>query len=358
MLKLQDTSPDSAASRTAARMRIRRNDGGADAAEPDLPVMLESVRALIEADSLAICTVDKGQIGPIVANVGRGLDLDVPPLGVPSLGAAEAEISQWFPHTDNGGSASAIHVSIVELWPGARFVILCSPARPGVGGRRILQDRLTAGLPLLEFALRSWLRSRTKQMSDREQLAALDLLGHGMLIVDLDRRIRVSNNAARAILSKSNVISDRGGRLNIACLEEAIRFQLLLHHALLKPADSPAIATVSRSRNAPLMLVVHAIPMPVDELDLALVQLVDPTAEVTLPLECLSRHYGWTPVECRLIENLAMGKTLSEAASAMRLKEQTARTYLKHIFQKTGLRRQVEIVRLVLAGALPKAPLA
>jgi DNA-binding CsgD family transcriptional regulator len=49
---------------------------------------------------------------------------------------------------------------------------------------------------------------------------------------------------------------------------------------------------------------------------------------------------------------LAIGKSLQEAAEAMRIKDQTARSYLKQIFLKTDTKRQAELVRLMLTSHL------
>src|SRR5690606_12803303 len=44
--------------------------------------------------------------------------------------------------------------------------------------------------------------------------------------------------------------------------------------------------------------------------------------------------------------------TLSKAAERLDLQEQTARTYLKHIFEKTDTHRQAQLVELMLKSAV------
>ncbi|MFP5306179.1 MAG: LuxR C-terminal-related transcriptional regulator, partial [Gammaproteobacteria bacterium] len=46
--------------------------------------------------------------------------------------------------------------------------------------------------------------------------------------------------------------------------------------------------------------------------------------------------------------HLARGLTIQEAAAEMRISEHTARNYSKRVFAKTGTRRQVELVRVML----------
>jgi DNA-binding CsgD family transcriptional regulator len=61
--------------------------------------------------------------------------------------------------------------------------------------------------------------------------------------------------------------------------------------------------------------------------------------------------FALSATEAALALHLAGGRTLTEAALALNLSEQTARTYSKHIFAKTGTHRQAELVRLILTSA-------
>jgi DNA-binding CsgD family transcriptional regulator len=58
-------------------------------------------------------------------------------------------------------------------------------------------------------------------------------------------------------------------------------------------------------------------------------------------------------VEARLASWLSQGKSVEEAAAAMGITVNTARAYLKRIYGKTGVRRQPELIRLLLLG-LPR----
>lgn len=73
----------------------------------------------------------------------------------------------------------------------------------------------------------------------------------------------------------------------------------------------------------------------------------EPEAMVT-PLIGL---YGLSRSEARLAAHLAAGASLAEAAKALSLTVETARTYSKRLFDKTGARGQPDLVRHVLTGA-------
>ena len=67
----------------------------------------------------------------------------------------------------------------------------------------------------------------------------------------------------------------------------------------------------------------------------------------------LRELYSLTAGEARFAAWLLQGKSVDEAAVAMGITVNTARAYLKRIYQKTGVRRQPELMRLLLLG-LPR----
>ena len=61
----------------------------------------------------------------------------------------------------------------------------------------------------------------------------------------------------------------------------------------------------------------------------------------------LASAFALTPSEIRLTLRLASGLSLREAAPTLGISYQTARTKLKFVFQKTGARRQAELILLL-----------
>ncbi|MGX1127085.1 DNA-binding CsgD family transcriptional regulator [Pseudomonas sp. HLS-6 TE3448] len=76
-----------------------------------------------------------------------------------------------------------------------------------------------------------------------------------------------------------------------------------------------------------------------------------------------SQLYNLTPAETALALELANGLSLEEASETLNIRRNTARAHLRSIFSKTGVRRQTELVRIMLnsvvalgkPGALPVA---
>ncbi|MND99717.1 LuxR family transcriptional regulator [Pseudomonas putida] len=70
--------------------------------------------------------------------------------------------------------------------------------------------------------------------------------------------------------------------------------------------------------------------------------------------------FNLTRAETALAMELANGLSLEEAAEVLNVRRNTARAHLRSIFSKTGVRRQTELVRIILNSvvALGKPKLA
>lgn len=64
----------------------------------------------------------------------------------------------------------------------------------------------------------------------------------------------------------------------------------------------------------------------------------------------LRAAYGLTAAEERLALLILQGLQLSEAEIVLGIRHSTARTHMKRIYAKTGTRRQVELVRLLITA--------
>jgi DNA-binding CsgD family transcriptional regulator len=79
----------------------------------------------------------------------------------------------------------------------------------------------------------------------------------------------------------------------------------------------------------------------------------DPEQSCAVPLpNQLRAAFGLTPTEALVAARIFEGEGLRPAAEALGMGVTTARTHLQRIFDKTGTRKQAELVRM-LARALP-----
>ena len=76
----------------------------------------------------------------------------------------------------------------------------------------------------------------------------------------------------------------------------------------------------------------------------------------------LEARFGLSPAEARLVALLIAGASLRSCAKALGITYETARTYLKSVFYKTGTHRQAELVLTVFQAMnhlnLPAVPAA
>ena len=82
----------------------------------------------------------------------------------------------------------------------------------------------------------------------------------------------------------------------------------------------------------------------------------------TSQADYLETRFGLSRGEARLVALLFAGASLRSCAQALGIKYETARTYLKSAFQKTGTHRQAELVLTVFQATsqsnLPAVPAA
>jgi DNA-binding CsgD family transcriptional regulator len=69
--------------------------------------------------------------------------------------------------------------------------------------------------------------------------------------------------------------------------------------------------------------------------------------------EAMAAAFGLTPSEKRLLESLLAGRSLTETAAKLGVAMTTAKTHLEKIFQKTGVNRQTQLMRLAAHVASP-----
>ena len=187
-----------------------------------------------------------------------------------------------------------------------------------------------------------------------------DLLGNTQVgVIQLDRRgqLLAANDRARDILRQGDGLVDRDGLLRTSLPDDQPRLERLVAGAL--PSASPAVsgsmmlhrpATSSR-------FVVHVKPVGDRQWDLgaqrvtALMLIVEPGRPPRVAPGLVASALGLTPAESQVAVWLAEGRSVREIAVATELQENTVYFHLKQTYQKLGISRQVDLVRLVLSIA-------
>ena len=188
-------------------------------------------------------------------------------------------------------------------------------------------------------------------------MEVLDRLPTAVVLCDQSGAPVIVNGAARDILASSDGLVVRGGKLAARRQPETDALENLISGAASTArgeGDSPGgTLPVSRaSGQRPLSVLVSPMrapsAIPGHRRIAAALFISDPESVVPANEERLLQLYGLTRAESRLAAKIAQGRSLEEAAAMLNITTQTARGYIKRILCKTGTKRQVELVRLLL----------
>lgn len=227
--------------------------------------------------------------------------------------------------------------------------------------RRSAREAAMRSLPMVQAFFRLWASRARALVTSRGLTAALNSSDIATLLVDHDGRLTFVNRAAERILARNNGLRRAGDLLSASRLADTMRLQAAIEHVVHGApsgvASAPVVA-LHRKGGRPLLAAVAAADASATEGDGvgAIVHVFDPEQEIEALLDPVCRLYTLSPVEGRLATSLAAGAQLADAARAMGIQEQTARSYLKQIFLKTDTNRQGELVSLMLKSAVRTAP--
>ena len=191
---------------------------------------------------------------------------------------------------------------------------------------------------------------------------ALDGLSAAMLFVDSSGRITHSNAEGRAMIADGGVLRASLGRL-VASDPDANR---TLQDIFLAAATGDAAIGV-RGVAIPLVArdgeryVAHVLPLSSGarrgvgvNYAAAAVLLVQKAALATRsPIETIAKTYRLTPMEVRVLLAIVEIGGAPQVAETLGIGEGTVKTHLKRLYQKTGARRQADLVKLFAGYASP-----
>ena len=189
----------------------------------------------------------------------------------------------------------------------------------------------------------------------------LDKSPRGILVLSDDGVIRMANTRAVAILAANDGLSEKNGKLLIHCPEvaEQVRKYLTtvstLNNAGLPEMDWNMVAK-KRSGGTPYQLIMGHLELSDWHLEsrhsnkVAVIHLHDPDSSIGVDPQRLSDFYGFTKAQARLAAQLFRGHTINEAAKALHISVNTARTHMRGIYAKTGVNTQSELLGMLSSG--------
>lgn len=220
-------------------------------------------------------------------------------------------------------------------------------------------------LPHLKRAIQ--LHTRIDDLESERQLFAgtINRMQLGTISIARDGTVLDLNPEARRILEQHDGLLLSANHLTTEGATERRELQRVLRLALVDGKDEgPSVidaVSVSRpSGQSKLCLVVRRVPQGISpehqQRPAAIVFVRDPEAtRLNGANEVVRRLFNFTRMEAALALHLADGLTLDEAAEQLGVRRNTARTYLRFIFCKTGVTRQTTLVRLMLNNVVSLA---
>ena len=185
---------------------------------------------------------------------------------------------------------------------------------------------------------------------------ALDLLKIGVVVCDASAKVLTANSVAERILSDSDGLELNSDGALTATLESAgsLRESIARMADLKVEGAGPAhraFAVRRPSGKRPLTLFLRASeasPGAAQSQPAVLVLIQDSASPVETTEAELRQLYGLTAAEARISNLLMEGAGLEECCDQLGIRRTTARMHLRNIFAKTGVRRQSELVALLL----------
>jgi DNA-binding CsgD family transcriptional regulator len=197
------------------------------------------------------------------------------------------------------------------------------------------------------------------QHQERALREVLDRLPSGVMLLDKDGRVVLSNRSADLIVALDDGIRLESGRPRLSDPQQDRGFQQLLVDSAQTRAErgrsygkTLSVVRPSGRRSFASMIGPLLAPPPGTNLReaAAILFITDPDGSQISTTEVLQGLYELTPAEAELLRLLAEGRSLEEVARQRGITMNTARGQLKQVFAKTDTRRQGELVRLVLTG--------
>lgn len=173
----------------------------------------------------------------------------------------------------------------------------------------------------------------------------LDWLDLGVIIADATARPVRLNRRAEAIVARKDGLFATPFGITAANPEESAR----LRQAIAAAAAGGTRLRLSRPSGAPPLLVT-VIPVRGGNAGNSWVALfvMDPGMAGTPSPALLQELFGLTAAEAIFAAEISRGDGLQAVADRLAIAPTTARTHLTRIFEKTGTRRQAELVRLLM----------
>lgn len=241
--------------------------------------------------------------------------------------------------------------------------LLLTINRDDAGGPFTDNEVQPLGLLLPHLKRVALLRERILEVEAKDW--ALDLLSYPMYLIAGNRRIRWMNSAAQRFLQNSRGLGIKEGRLHASIAGDDAAFQRALHRGKRLSAEGVLegfgnwvpLTSVAGERAA--WMIVSRPPATlrraalgpltgVPDTDTWLAFVLTPQSELPLLKRRLTKLYGLTSAEADVAVAIMEAQGVAQVAELLSLSANTVKTHLASVFSKTSVRRQSELIRILM----------
>jgi DNA-binding CsgD family transcriptional regulator/PAS domain-containing protein len=182
---------------------------------------------------------------------------------------------------------------------------------------------------------------------------ALDALRCGVVLTNERGTILHANRSAEHMLDEGGPIQSSQGILQATApsATSELRSALALAAGNEAGIGKTGLAVRLTESDAPPILA-HVLPLTGSDFRTRLQPSAVAAVFIGAPpdaqdgADAVAAAFGLTPAETKVLASLFAGRTLNETAATLGITRPTAKTHLEHIFSKTGVTRQAELMRL------------
>jgi DNA-binding CsgD family transcriptional regulator/PAS domain-containing protein len=181
----------------------------------------------------------------------------------------------------------------------------------------------------------------------------LDALRCAVVLVNEGGSILHVNHSAERMLDKGGPIQSTQGVLQATVPSAASELRSTLAFAASNEASIGKIGLAIRLTEPDVPpIFAHVLPLTGSDFRTRLQPAAVAAVFIGAPpdaqegADAVAAAFGLTPAETKVVFSLFAGRTLNEAAAALGITRPTAKTHLEHIFLKTGVTRQADLMRL------------
>jgi DNA-binding CsgD family transcriptional regulator/PAS domain-containing protein len=294
--------------------------------------------------------------------VAQRSSLDEPYVLSRHLPPGDWETSPYFQVVRKGGTIDILQYFLIWAADHTSFFSAGRAERQGV----ITEREITLGGLLLPHLRRAVTISKVldaRTIEHARMAEALDALKCGVALTKQNAAILHANRAAERMLRHAGPIQSVRGVLQATAPEAAKELRSAIR---LAAQDEAALGktglAVRLDEGDEPPLFAHVLPLTHGELRTRLepeavaAVFISGGSDEAAGADEMAAFYGLTPAETRLLECLLAGRNLAETAAVLGIAMTTAKTHLDNVFQKTGVNRQAELMRLAARAASPARP--